>query len=394
MRGNGRLIGPKILFADDNASGIHDLFDSYILNKDGNWPQVLSSVRIVEDTTTLNEGGSSVTFQIYSTGIDAGTELNYNLVAQNGTLTDTDFNESNSGSFFVNGNYVNQLTFTTNADTFDEGTETFQLEVADTSSNLLGTSVTITINDTSTGGGSEPSGIGSDIVNVNNAISSFTEATAVSTVVTAIENLGYTVIAVPTYNAMAENMSGVTGSPISTAGRFRYDIFDEVNELEVSNGFTNNTLNGFPYICMAGFDNNQFYGTIAMMYRDYGTGTQLKNLWSPNQFRNLYAYVLNADGSDIEYTSTASSTIFSDNQQPNASGYNTTTRFAADDGTWGFRNGSSLDGNGGPYLNQVSTDRYGCENPNSSDATANDFYWNNVTNSSLTYRFYIFIKKV
>lgn len=394
MKGNGRLIGLKKNFDTSNASGIHDLLDNYVLEKDDNWPQVSPSVRIVEDTTTLNEGGSSVTFQIYSTGIDAGTELNYSLVEQSGVLSDTDFNESTSGSFFVNGNYVNQLTFTTNADTFDEGTETFQLEVTDLLSNLLGTSVTITINDTSTGGGAEPSGIGSDIVNVNNAISSFTDSTAVSTVVSEIENLGYTVIAVPTYAAMAENLSGVAGSPISTAGRFRYDIFDETNELEVSGGFSNNTLNGFPYICMAGFANGQFYGTIAMMYRDYGTGTQLKNLWSPNQFRNLYAYVLNSNGTSKEYTSTASRTIFSDGQFPNANGYNSTTRFASDDGTWGFRNASALDGNGGPYLSQTLTDRYGCENPNSSDGAADDFYWDNNAFSSTTYKFYVFIKKV
>lgn len=392
MKGNGRIIGPKIIFNSASASGVHDLFDNYILEKDGNWPVVAPSVRIVESTTTINEG-SQITFDIYSTGIDSGSTLNYNLVALSGTIADTDFDQPISGSFNVNSDYLNTLTFTANNDTFDEGLESFQMEVSDSEGSILGSSVTININDTSTGGGAEPSGIGSDIANINNEISSFTESTNVSTVVSAIENLGYTVIAVPTYGAVAESMSGVN-STINTAGRFRFDIFDEVNELEVSNGFTNNTLNGFPYICMAGFDNNQFYGTIAMMYSDYGTGTQLKNLWSPNQFRTLYAYVLNANGTNKEYTSTASSTIFSDNQQPNSNGYNTTTRFSVDDGTWGFRNASALDGNGGPYLSQVSTDRYGCENPNGSDTSANDFYWDDIVNVSTTYKFYVFIKKV
>lgn len=392
MRGNGRFIGPKISFNDTYGNGIHDLFDSYNLKKDGNWPQVLPSVRIVESTTTINEG-STINFDVYVTGIDIGETLNYDLVAQTGNISETDFVQSKSGSFNVDGDYLSQISFTANNDTFDEGTETFQLEISDQEGGVLGNSVTITINDTSTGGGSEPSGIGTDIVNVNSAISSFTKDTSVSTVVSAIENLGYTVIAVPTYNGMAEQLSG-TNATITTAGRFRYDIFDEVNELETSEGFSNATLNGFPYICMAGFDNNQFYGTIAMMYRDYGTGTQLKNLWSPNQYRSLYAYVLNANGTNKEYTSTASSTIFSDNQQPNSNGYNTTSKFAADDGTWGFRNASALDGNGGPYLSQTSTDRYGCENPNSSDVAASNFYWDNILNTSTTYKFYVFIKKV
>ena len=54
---------------------------------------------------------------------------------------------------------------------------------------------------------------------------------------------------------------------------------------------------------------------------------------------------------------------------------------------------SRLDGNGGPYLQDNTSNAYGCENRNGGDAV-NDFFWGGATNTSTTsYGFYFCIKK-
>jgi hypothetical protein len=226
------------------------------------------------------------------------------------------------------------------------------------------------------------------MLNLNSSLSSYTY-TQVSNIKTAIENEGFTLIATPTYGALAEAMSGTTN--ITSTGTFNYSEFDSGSTLATSGGFVNTTLNGYPYMVMAGFGPNGFAGTAAMMYRDYTTATALKDLFYPNQDRNLYTFVLNANGTEIADTSGTTSTIFSDNQQPGTNGYNSTTRFASDDGAWGFATGlTRLDGNGGPYHASGSA-AYGCANQNSGDTNANIFYWGSGT-SSTAYCFYVFVR--
>ena len=175
---------------------------------------------------------------------------------------------------------------------------------------------------------------------------------------------------------------------------FRYDLWDSnSNYMELSGGFSTSALNGYPYLAYAGFNANTFYGTAVAMYRDYtSSSTLLKNLWYPNQDRELYTHVRNTNGTTVEDTSGNTSTIYSDNQQANTNGYRLTNRFSQDDGSWGFRNGlTRLDGNGGPYLSGNSSNSYGCENPNAGDSSANDFFWGSMT-ASTNYRFYVFTK--
>ena len=94
---------------------------------------------------------------------------------------------------------------------------------------------------------------------------------------------------------------------------------------------------------------------------------------------------MNKDGSEVVDDSGTTSTIYSDNQQPGSNGYYQSSRFAADDGCWGFRIGANrLDGNGGPYLSQGSAQAYGCENRNGGDAV-DDFFWGSASNTCLLY---------
>jgi len=213
----------------------------------------------------------------------------------------------------------------------------------------------------------------------------------VADIKTQIENAGYTLIATPAYNGMAENQSGTTN--ISGLGQFNYSEFDSGTTLATSDGFSNSSLNGYPYMAFAGFGPNGFEGMAAMMYRDYASAA-LRDFFAPNQNRNLYCYVLNSDGSEVTDVSGNTSTIYSDGQSPNSNGYNSTSRFASDDGSWGFSIGTSrLDGNGGPYLQDSQSNSYGCENRNSGDTSGDQFFWSSATQTGTqSYGFYFFVK--
>jgi hypothetical protein len=227
------------------------------------------------------------------------------------------------------------------------------------------------------------------MTSLNSTLSSYSY-NSVSQIKTAFEDLGYTLIATPTYNGMAENQSGTTN--ISGTGQFNYSAFDSGTSLAVSDGMDNSTLNGYPYMLFAGFNNNGYQGVAAMMYRDYSSAA-LRDFFAPNQNRNLYAYVLNANGSEVTDASGGTSTIYSDGQSPNSNGYNSTGRFASDDGSWGFRIGASrLDGNGGPYLSDNQSQSYGCENRNGGDASNQDFFWGSNYQSTTSYCFYFAVK--
>ena len=233
-------------------------------------------------------------------------------------------------------------------------------------------------------------GLGSELPSINAALSGFSY-NDVSDIKTTLEGFGYSLIMTPTYNAMAERMSSQTD--ITSIGRFNSDFFNN-ETLILSDGFDNANLNGYPFLAYAGFVNDTFYGTAVSFYTDYTSETPLKNLFTPNQNRNLYNYVLNANGSVVENDSSGTSTIFSDNQRPNSNGYNSTSRFSGDDGSHGFAIGTNrLDGNGGPYLSQNASNAYGCENRNSGDSSADEFFWGQQINTT-SYCFYVFSKFV
>ena len=214
------------------------------------------------------------------------------------------------------------------------------------------------------------------------------------------EALGYSLIATPTYGALAESMPG--SANITARGQFSLDEFDcRDNPILPSTGFNNSILNGYPYMLFAGFDQNGFRGTAAQIYRDYrGEEKDMRDFFFPNEERGLYAFVLNEDGSTVEDDSNTTSTAFSApggsgnfiGQNPGINGYYRTDRFSQDDGVWGFRFFSNVSGDGGPYLSGDSSRSYGVENANSDDNSAS-FYWGGRTTTT-NYAFYFAIKRV
>ena len=235
-------------------------------------------------------------------------------------------------------------------------------------------------------------GTGSVMESLNSALSSY-NYNDVSSIRTVFESEGYVLISTPCYNGMAENQSG-TSSAITSRGYFKYTEWDSGNNIELTNGMPNSTMDGYPYMLFAGYDGSNYRGIACSIYRDYSSPTPLKSFFYPNQDRNLYCYVLNADGSTVEDVSGGTSTYYSDNQNPNSNGYYQTSRFAQDDGSWGFRIGyNRLDGNGGGYLNDSSSNSYGCENRNSGDTCCPQMFWGPNSNTGTSnYTFFFAVK--
>lgn len=116
------------------------------------------SVTIAESATSVDEGGS-VTFTISGSNIPNGTYY-YTIYEEEGTIASTDFNPANlDGSFTVNNN-SGSLTITLAEDLTTEGTDKFRIQIRrdSISGNIIATSNTITVGDSSQGVGSNSSG--------------------------------------------------------------------------------------------------------------------------------------------------------------------------------------------------------------------------------------------
>ena len=113
------------------------------------------SATVTPSVSSVNEG-SSVSFTINTTNLSTGT-LYWKTTGVTGNNMNTDFTTSNTGTVAISGS-TGTVNLTLALDTFDEGTESFVLNVMFTGLNgaIIGTSSAVTINDTSTGGGEEP----------------------------------------------------------------------------------------------------------------------------------------------------------------------------------------------------------------------------------------------
>lgn len=119
---------------------------------------VTPTINITESATSVDEGGS-VTFTISGSNIPNGTYY-YTISEEEGTIASTDFNPTNlNGSFTVNNN-SGSLTITLAEDLTTEGTDKFRIQIRrdSISGNIIATSNTITVGDTSQGVGSNSSG--------------------------------------------------------------------------------------------------------------------------------------------------------------------------------------------------------------------------------------------
>lgn len=215
--------------------------------------------------------------------------------------------------------------------------------------------------------------------------------TSVSTIKSVIEGYGYDLVATPKYYNIAERLAGVTS--ITQLGKFSTSLFSSSTYLQNSSGFSNSSLNNRPFMAIALFDNNGLRGILCMIFRS-NTNSSLKDFFYPkknsNSGHNVYAFVLNANNTEIVNTNSNTRWNFSNNQRATSSGYYQSGRFSYDDGVWGVKFNSLVDGNTpGPRLSSSSS--YGIENYNASDSQSY-FYWGSSV-SSTTHSAYVFVRR-
>jgi len=98
------------------------------------------------DKTSVNEGGT-VTWNVTTRNVSSGTVLYY---VNNGTTNDSDFNDSATGYFTIDGVGNGSFSRTLRVDTLTEGTETIIMSIKNSpSGSALATAATVTVNDTS-----------------------------------------------------------------------------------------------------------------------------------------------------------------------------------------------------------------------------------------------------
>ena len=211
------------------------------------------------------------------------------------------------------------------------------------------------------------------------------------------------VFAVIGKNDLAESLAGTNASGGTTSfssPKFVYNssasnILSTGNTITNMTGGPNSVIDGNKWMAMALYDGstNGFKGIMLWVFTDDlinssnsittdgHTVTTAKSIFYPDNasysYNRIYAVVIGDDGS-VDYSDYDGNVgwNFSNGQAPGSStGYNSTSRFASDDGLWAFRlSGNKVDGNspGGTYK---TTNGFGVGNYDGTDGTSN-IYWN------------------
>ena len=228
------------------------------------------------------------------------------------------------------------------------------------------------------------------------------------------------VFAVIGQNDLAESLVGTGASGGTTSfssPNFVYNtsasnILSTGNTIADMTGAPNSALNGNKWMAMALYDGstNGFKGIMLWVFTDDlinssnsvttdgHTVTTAKSIFYPtissNSFHRIYAVVIGDDGS-VDYSDYNGNVgwNFSNGQYAGSStGYNSTSRFASDDGLWAFRlNGNKVDGNSpGPnYRDHDDIYSFGVGNYNGGDGVS-QIYWNGTSTSTSNYVGFVF----
>ena len=224
------------------------------------------------------------------------------------------------------------------------------------------------------------------------------------------------VFAVIGKNDLSESLggSGASGGTTSFSSlRFVYNssasnILSTGNTIAAMTGGPNSVIDGNKWMAMALYDGstNGFKGIMLWVFTDDlinnsnsvttdgHTVTTAKSIFYPDNssssWNRIYAVVIGDDGA-VDYSDYDGNVgwNFSNTMEPNSTtGYNSTSRFSADDGFWAFRmNGNKVDGNyAGDYK---STYGFGVGNYNGGDSVS-QIYWYGTATSTSNYVGFVF----
>lgn len=218
----------------------------------------------------------------------------------------------------------------------------------------------------------------------------------------------FNVFAVVGYNNVAENLGGVSSSTGTTSFSSPRFVYNSSSSNIISTGYdielikdapsTINTINNKPWMASAVFDgssnSNRFKGIILWVFTSHAVNasgvfvsnrivTKTRDIFYPagssTNYHEVFKVIIDTDGTILTSDLTGGNNSgwnFSNGSGAGTTGYNSTSRISGDDGAWGYNMTTETDGNApGPALSTSQTG-FGINNADSSDATADDVYWN------------------
>ncbi len=170
-------------------------------------------------------------------------------------------------------------------------------------------------------------------------------------------------------------------------------------DMSGGSGSSLSVIDGKKWMAMAQFDGTNFDGILVWIFTGDSVNTSgtitsgtrsvtiVRDIFypdgvKPTDYHHIYPIAIDPSGSvTSNTTSGANGWNFSNGQNPVSEGYNSTSRFASDDGQWGFVIPGYTDGNAGGTIFSTSPPGYGMGNQNSGDSSQNT-YWNGSNTQS------------
>lgn len=250
----------------------------------------------------------------------------------------------------------------------------------------------------------------SQLQSINEQLNTYDLNTSLSTITSYLGGQGCKVWATPTYNACAERLLNVTAGTngVGLDGRFArgYIDVDQNNYGIKPSNFPDCTPNRVWYAMSIWINATDSYlGTAFINYKQVpaslaSAGPGLAAMFYPHREQFTECFVLHGDGSNMPtgrnetFNHSDSATMFSSDMQIGTSGYNTrysrgglNNCISYNDGLWGYREGSTLDGNSLNFATSLYPS-FGFGNFKSSDTSATTIYWGigNSYSNQTTYR--------
>lgn len=215
-------------------------------------------------------------------------------------------------------------------------------------------------------------------------------------------------VASPRFGALSEVMTGNSGATITATGQFLYSAaWDSNAALGTIEGLhpdlDGKHFLGLTYYCTATTNitarstTNGYVGTVLWAFTNpiYNSLDMVFRNEAASNFKSMRVAIV-SNGA-VTVLPNTSGWNFSNNQQSltnGTRGYNLTTRFSADDGTWGVNTAGTLnvDGNSpGPTMN-AAYNSYGFINYNAADSSAvsSGMYWGGQFATPVTPLAYVF----
>lgn len=251
----------------------------------------------------------------------------------------------------------------------------------------------------------------SQLQTINEQLNNYDLSTSQSTVTTYLSQQGCKVWATPIYNACAERLVNVTtyGNGLgSESGKYTRDFFSSGQTaygIKPSN-FPDCTPNRIWYAMSIWINATDSYlGTAFINYKQIpastaSAGPGIAAMFYPHREQFIECFVLHGDGSNMPlgrnetFNHSDSATFFSSDMQITSTGYNQTysrggmnSAFSYNDGLWGYKEASTLDGNSNNHASTTYAS-FGFGNFKSQDTAATTIYWGtgNTYSSQTTYR--------